>query len=75
MVSDTIIPIIARVEITVASLGCKEFLKTLLDSGCTRCLISPGMEGKLGMRLRELKTPISFPQFGGTIVRGDQPHS
>lgn len=49
MVSGTIIPVKARVEITVASSGRKGLLAVLLDSGC-----SPGVVRKLGMRLREL---------------------
>lgn len=51
-------------------MGCKGFLTALLDSGCTQCLISLGMVEKLGMRLRELKTPTDFSQLDRTVAGG-----
>lgn len=60
MVSGPIIPMTARVKVMMASLGSKEILLALLDSGCTRFLVSPQLIEKLGMRLRKLKNPIAF---------------
>lgn len=41
MVSGLIIPMTARVKVTVASLGSKGILMALLELGCTRYLVSP----------------------------------
>lgn len=70
MVNGTIIPVKARVEITVASSKHKGLLTVLLDYGCIQCLISPGVVRKLGMRLRELKSLIAFSQLDETIAGG-----
>lgn len=41
-------------------------LKAILDSGCTRCVISPEVVKKLG--LRRLKIPIAFCQLHGSVA-------
>lgn len=51
---------IVKVELMVASLGKKGILTTLLDSGCTQCLVSPNLVERLGIRLYELKVSIVF---------------
>lgn len=70
IVSGTIIPMTIRVEVTVASSGCKGLLTALLDSGCTRCLVSTGVVEKLEVQLRELKKTIAFSQLDGTVMGG-----
>lgn len=40
----------------------------LLDSGCTRCLISPQMIERLGVGLRKLKWHMAFSQLDGLIT-------
>lgn len=42
----------------------------LLDSGCTRCLVSPSVVEKLGIHLRQLKTSVAFSQLDGTLAGG-----
>lgn len=60
LINHTIIPVTIQVELKVVSSGCKGILATILDSGCTRCLVNPGIVEKLGVHLRELKPPIAF---------------
>lgn len=55
MVNGTIIPMTTQVEILLPFLGVREVLTTLLDSGCTQCLISLQTVEKLGLRLRKLR--------------------
>lgn len=43
-------------------------LSTFLDLGCTRCLISPTMVGRLGICLWKLKTLILFCQLDGPVM-------
>lgn len=63
--SGPVILMVAQVELLVAFSGHKGTMTTLLDSGCTRCLVSPSIVEKLGMCLR---TPIAFFQLDGTQV-------
>lgn len=44
---------------------------SLLDPGCTQCLVNPGVVEKLGMQLGELKRPIAFTQLAGSVARGE----
>lgn len=74
IVSGPIIPMTVRIKIrikiTVASSGSNGILMTLLDSGCTKFLISPQVVEKLGMRLRKLESPMAFSHVDGSIVGG-----
>lgn len=38
--------------------------------GCTKCLISPALMGRLGILLWKLKTPISFCQLDESVEGG-----
>lgn len=57
----------ARV-ILVASSGVRGALTALLRLGCTRCLISPQVVEELGMRLRNLRSPMVFSQINRSIT-------
>lgn len=70
LVSRPITPITMPIELLIPSLEKKVALKSLLDSGCTKCLISPNLVGKLWVCLRRLKNPISFCQLGGSVAGG-----
>lgn len=52
LVSQPISLVTTPIELVRPSLVCKENLTALLDSGCTRCLVSPSRVEKLGMQLR-----------------------
>lgn len=54
----------------IPSSGRKVALMTLLDLGCTHCLISPTLVGKLGTHLRWIKQPITFCQLDRSIAGG-----
>ncbi|KAM6472473.1 uncharacterized protein PHA67_005571 [Liasis olivaceus] len=45
-------------------------LTALLDSGCSRSLISPVLVNGLNLKVHRLKTPIIFRQVDGTAVGG-----
>lgn len=76
LVSHPIIPVTIPVEVVILSSGHRENLITLLNSGCTRCLVSPSMVEKLGMHLRELRVPIAFCQPDGSVNwRGGEKHN
>ncbi|KAK9402189.1 hypothetical protein NXF25_010545 [Crotalus adamanteus] len=44
--------------------------KALIDSGCTRCLISRKVADALGLRLIKLSRPINFEQVDGSLLGG-----
>lgn len=70
MVSGTILPMTATVVILMSSSGVRGTLTALLDSGCTRCLLSPQVVEKLGMRLRKLQRPMASSQLDRLITGG-----
>lgn len=70
LISRLIEPVTLPQELWIPSSGRKVRLKALLDSGCTRCLISPTLVGKLGVHLKRPKNPIAFCQLDGSIVGG-----
>lgn len=57
-------------ELLIPSSGRKVRLRALLDFGCTKCLISPTMVGKLVVHLKRPKNPITFCQLDGSIAGG-----
>uniref|UniRef100_A0A2H6N3G1 Uncharacterized protein n=1 Tax=Micrurus carvalhoi TaxID=3147026 RepID=A0A2H6N3G1_9SAUR len=42
----------------------------LIDSGCTRCLVTKAVVDKIGLNLIKLKVPIKFEQVDGSILGG-----
>lgn len=43
---------------------------TLIDSDCTRCLMSLATTAGLGFRVRKLSRPIRFEQVDGSLLGG-----
>lgn len=74
MVSYPVNPVIIPIELMVQSLGPKENLVALLDSGYTRCLVNPALVEKLTVRLKQLKVPIVFYQLDISMAWGFQKH-
>lgn len=70
MLSSTIIPMMTRVEILVPTLGVRGALMSLLDLGCTQCLIRLQIVGKVGLRLRKLRQSMLFSQLDGSLTGG-----
>lgn len=68
LVSGSIDAIKIPLELSIVGTGKKIMLAALLDSGCTHCLISPKLVGKMGESLRRLKTPIVFCQLDGYVA-------
>lgn len=58
------------IEPHLPGMGQTTSLKALLDLGCTRCLVSPALVEKFGIRLRRLKTQIAFCQLDGSVAGG-----
>lgn len=69
MVRETIIPVTVKAEITNLILGQKGLLTTLLDSVCTRYLLSLVMVENLGICPRNL----TYSQLDGTTAGGGVP--
>ncbi|KAK9395050.1 Retrotransposon-derived protein PEG10 [Crotalus adamanteus] len=70
LVSGCITPIFKTVTILIPPMPEAVKVKALIDSGCTRCLISPTLVGNLGIPSRRLEQPISFGQLDGSIAGG-----
>lgn len=70
LVSYHVNPITIPVELTVPSLGAM----AVLDLGCTRCVVSPEVVEKLGLRFRQLMVPIAFCQLDRTVAQGVLTH-
>lgn len=68
MVSKPVKPFVISVAIRMTAKRCE--CKALVDSGCTRCLMSAAMANKLGIRMKQLTNPIRFEQMDGSLVGG-----
>lgn len=44
--------------------------KALIDSGCTRCLMSTAVADSLGVKIRKMLRPLSFEQMDGSLLGG-----
>lgn len=56
----------AKVDIMASCSGARGVVKALIDSGCTRCLISQVTVQKLGLQVRKLRKPMKFEQVDDT---------
>lgn len=70
MVSGPVKPFAAKVDIVASRSGARGVVKALINSGCTRCLISQPTVRNLGLRVRKLKQPMKFEHVDGTLVGG-----
>lgn len=70
MVSDPVQPFVIRVTIRniPTSMGLDH--GSLVDSGCTRCLIRRAVVEKLGICMKQLHHPITFEQIDGSTLGG-----
>lgn len=75
LVSRPITPVTIPIELVVTFLGRKGNLVALLDSGHTRCLVSPSLVEKSGLQLRELKVQMASCQLDGSIAGGGGRHN
>ncbi|XP_058041925.1 uncharacterized protein LOC131199783 [Ahaetulla prasina] len=74
LVSWTRGPLDIPVNLHVPSSGNKGEMLALLDSGCTRCMISPELVEKMELKLRTLSKPIAFAQLDGSVAGGGPAH-
>lgn len=68
MVSEPIHPFIIPVTITGPQSGRPGEYGALIDSGCTRCLISQVVAAELGIQVREMPKPMKFKQVDGSLL-------
>lgn len=68
MVSELISPFIIPVTIRHPGTGKEGDLGALIDSGCTQCLIRHLIVEALGVRIVNLKKPITFKQMDGSTL-------
>lgn len=68
MVSGTIIPMMARMEILVSSLGAKGSSHCPIGLRVHEVFDLPQRAERLGMRLRNLGQPMAFSQLDGSIT-------
>lgn len=66
LVNQHVIPVSIPVELVVPSLGTQRRMLALLDLSCTKCVVSLEVVEKLGLRLKQLKVPITFCQLNRT---------
>lgn len=70
MVSNPIHPFIIPITLRHAGTGNESSHGSLIDSGCTRCLIRCSIVEVLGVRIVKLRKPITFEQMDGSILGG-----
>ncbi|KAK9397281.1 hypothetical protein NXF25_020642 [Crotalus adamanteus] len=70
MVSEPIVPFTIPITLTSPVTGESMPLSALLDTGCTRCLISKGVVQQMRIRVARLKSPIRFEQVDGSLLGG-----
>ncbi|KAK9412177.1 hypothetical protein NXF25_003352 [Crotalus adamanteus] len=70
MVSEPIVPFTIPVTLTSPVTSESMPFQALLDTGCTRCLISKGVVQQMRIRVTRLKSPIRFEQVDGSLLGG-----
>ncbi|KAK9408175.1 hypothetical protein NXF25_006949 [Crotalus adamanteus] len=70
MVSEPIVPFTIPITLTSPVTGESKPFQALLDTGCTRCLISKGVVQQMQIRVARLKSPIRFEQVDGSLLGG-----
>lgn len=75
MVSQPVCPFAIPSTLTSPQTGHRGEYKALIDSGCTRCLISKDVVANVGIRVRRLTNPIRFEQVDGSLLEGASGHS
>lgn len=62
------------VKLKVPLLGAQRKMLALLDSGCIRCVVTPEVMEKLGLRIQQLRVPTAFYQLDGIVTWGAWSH-
>lgn len=57
------------IQVVVEVQRCRK-CTALIDSGCTRCLMSEAVATSLGVGLQKTARPISFEQIDGSLLGG-----
>ncbi|XP_039178262.1 uncharacterized protein LOC120298525 [Crotalus tigris] len=70
MVSDPISPFVLPIILTSPVTGAKKACQALIDTGCTRCLMSRKVAVDSGFRIYPLPQPIRFEQVDGSLLGG-----
>ncbi|XP_039213407.1 uncharacterized protein LOC120314410 [Crotalus tigris] len=70
MVSEPIAPFILPIVLTSPHSGEQWECKALIDTGCTRCLISRELALEHGIHLHRLAQPVRFEQVDGSLLGG-----
>ncbi|KAK9401689.1 hypothetical protein NXF25_010045 [Crotalus adamanteus] len=70
MVSEPIVPFNIPVTLTSPVTGEAKSFQALVDTGCTRCLISKEVASQMHIRVTRLKSPIRFEQVDGSVLGG-----
>ncbi|KAK9400308.1 hypothetical protein NXF25_013327 [Crotalus adamanteus] len=70
MVSYPIVPFTIPITLTSPVTGESGSFQALIDTGCTRCLISREVARQMHMRVTRLKAPIRFEQVDGSLLGG-----
>ncbi|KAK9406808.1 hypothetical protein NXF25_005582 [Crotalus adamanteus] len=70
MVSDPIVPFTIPITLTSPVTRESGSFQALLDTGCTRCLISKEVVRQMSIRVTRLKSPIRFEQVDGSLLGG-----
>ncbi|XP_039215403.1 uncharacterized protein LOC120315311 [Crotalus tigris] len=70
MVSEPIRPFVLPIVLTSPATGVRRACQALIDTGCTRCLISRKVAVESGFRIYKLTQPIRFEQVDGSLLGG-----
>ncbi|KAK9395445.1 retrotransposon-derived protein PEG10 [Crotalus adamanteus] len=70
MVSQQILPFSLPAKLVIPTSGAQIDLNVLIDSGCTRCIISLAFAMKMGIRAKQLSKPMRFEQADGSLMGG-----
>ncbi|KAK9401814.1 hypothetical protein NXF25_010170 [Crotalus adamanteus] len=70
MVSEPIRPFVLPIVLTSPVTGVQRACQALIDTGCTRCLISRKVAVESGFRIYKLTQPIGFEQVDGSLLGG-----
>lgn len=73
IVSEAICPFVIKSRLVVPKTGDQGEMEIIIDTGCTRCLVSLPTVQKLGIRTKPLANPICFEQIDGSQIGGPQP--
>lgn len=68
MVSEPIRPLVIPIVLTGLPTGHHGEYRALLDSVCTRCLITKAVVTEVGIRVKQMASPVWFEQVDGSLL-------